>query len=152
MYRDPLALPVLTHSFPTRRSSDLPAGQLEQAVGEHPAIEVEDRPAALGGRHELVGRHEGAVGLAPAHERLGPVQGAIDVEHGLVVQLELVAGDRGRSEEHTSEIQSLMRISYGVFCLKKQKKNKQKRSNTNINKDQRCINTNLGNLNMTHDL
>src|SRR3546814_1634781 len=30
-------------------------------------------------------------------------------------------GPRGRSEEHTSELQSLMRISYAVFCLKKQK-------------------------------
>src|SRR3546814_1095898 len=29
--------------------------------------------------------------------------------------------DRGRSEEHTSELQSLMRISYAVFCLKKKK-------------------------------
>src|SRR3546814_10327650 len=29
---------------------------------------------------------------------------------------------RARSEEHTSELQSLMRISYAVFCLKKQKK------------------------------
>src|SRR3546814_8438044 len=29
-----------------------------------------------------------------------------------------------RSEEHTSELQSLMRISYAVFCLKKQKPNK----------------------------
>src|SRR3546814_10710614 len=27
--------------------------------------------------------------------------------------------DKGRSEEHTSELQSLMRISYAVFCLKK---------------------------------
>src|SRR3546814_7716465 len=31
--------------------------------------------------------------------------------------------DRVRSEEHTSELQSLMRISYAVFCLKKTKKN-----------------------------
>src|SRR3546814_5049213 len=30
-----------------------------------------------------------------------------------------------RSEEHTSELQSLMRISYAVFCLKKKKKNSQ---------------------------
>src|SRR3546814_1627375 len=30
--------------------------------------------------------------------------------------------DRERSEEHTSELQSLMRISYAVFCLKKKKK------------------------------
>src|SRR3546814_10719192 len=29
----------------------------------------------------------------------------------------------GRSEEHTSELQSLMRISYAVFCLKKKKHN-----------------------------
>src|SRR3546814_10856483 len=34
--------------------------------------------------------------------------------------------DRGRSEEHTSELQSLMRISYAVFCLKKKKKYKSK--------------------------
>src|SRR3546814_2662811 len=32
--------------------------------------------------------------------------------------------DRVRSEEHTSELQSLMRISYAVFCLKKKKTNK----------------------------
>src|SRR3546814_3050023 len=36
-----------------------------------------------------------------------------------------------RSEEHTSELQSLMRISYAVFCLKK-KKNKTHRQHTNI--------------------
>src|SRR3546814_3895478 len=30
----------------------------------------------------------------------------------------------GRSEEHTSELQSLMRISYAVFCLKQKKKKK----------------------------
>src|SRR3546814_1642976 len=32
------------------------------------------------------------------------------------------AGSRLRSEEHTSELQSLMRISYAVFCLKKKTK------------------------------
>src|SRR3546814_3610062 len=36
--------------------------------------------------------------------------------------------DKARSEEHTSELQSLMRNSYAVFCLKKKKK---KRRNTN---------------------
>src|SRR3546814_3174056 len=34
-----------------------------------------------------------------------------------------------RSEEHTSELQSLMRISYAVFCLKKKKKHSQKEIN-----------------------
>src|SRR3546814_1041777 len=37
-----------------------------------------------------------------------------------------------RSEEHTSELQSLMRISYAVFCLKKKKKKKNKRETLNI--------------------
>src|SRR3546814_9154096 len=35
-----------------------------------------------------------------------------------------------RSEEHTSELQSLMRNSYAVFCLKQKKKNKRNRQNT----------------------
>src|SRR3546814_8707192 len=35
----------------------------------------------------------------------------------------LVLGPHGRSEEHTSELQSLMRNSYAVFCLKKKKIN-----------------------------
>src|SRR3546814_4081999 len=41
------------------------------------------------------------------------------------VQTERVAGANRnrRSEEHTSELQSLMRISYAVFCLKKKKDN-----------------------------
>src|SRR3546814_1940354 len=44
--------------------------------------------------------------------------------------LDRVARGR-RSEEHTSELQSLMRISYAVFCLKK-KKQPQKRTTTNV--------------------
>src|SRR3546814_4618702 len=35
-----------------------------------------------------------------------------------------------RSEEHTSELQSLMRISYAVFCLKKKKKKQNNEANT----------------------
>src|SRR3546814_5805216 len=41
----------------------------------------------------------------------------------------LSSGFEERSEEHTSELQSLMRISYAVFCLKK-KKNQDNNSNT----------------------
>src|SRR3546814_4616467 len=36
-----------------------------------------------------------------------------------------IAGGVDRSEEHTSELQSLMRISYAVFCLKKKKQDTQ---------------------------
>src|SRR3546814_7710760 len=46
------------------------------------------------------------------HRRLAPIVGrAADVVDGVQ-----------RSEEHTSELQSLMRIAYAVFCLKKKKR------------------------------
>src|SRR3546814_5508581 len=48
-------------------------------------------------------------------------------DHHLLVPL-------SRSEEHTSELQSLMRISYAVFCLKKKKNNIKIAQNTNKNK------------------
>src|SRR3546814_8126623 len=41
---------------------------------------------------------------------------------GVAMKLAAMLGDR--SEEHTSELQSLMRSSYAVFCLKKNNKNK----------------------------
>src|SRR3546814_2975969 len=40
-----------------------------------------------------------------------------------------------RSEEHTSELQSLMRISYAVFCLKKKKKDTQQYDDNTHNRD-----------------
>src|SRR3546814_7564535 len=40
----------------------------------------------------------------------------------LLSNVDFIAGAYYRSEEHTSELQSLMRISYAVFCLKKKKK------------------------------
>src|SRR3546814_206833 len=42
--------------------------------------------------------------------------------YGYVFQAPALYPWRTRSEEHTSELQSLMRISYAVFCLKKKKK------------------------------
>src|SRR3546814_4420046 len=45
-----------------------------------------------------------------------------DPASGAGLSLPGTAGSRHRSEEHTSELQSLMRISYAVFCLKKKKK------------------------------
>src|SRR3546814_3025484 len=54
---------------------------------------------------------------------------AVGAEHALRIRHAccLVEGDAvDRSEEHTSELQSLMRISYAVFCLKKKKKPQKK--------------------------
>src|SRR3546814_4651041 len=50
--------------------------------------------------------------------------------HDLTVGLVLEA----RSEEHTSELQSLMRISYAVFCLKKKKEKNNKKKKNNKHK------------------
>src|SRR3546814_8688415 len=79
----------------------------------------------LGRLHQLLGRLLLAFGmdhLGAAHALgLGlPGDGA---DHGLV---EVDVLDLDRSEEHTSELQSLMRISYAVFCLKKKKKKQKK--------------------------
>src|SRR3546814_10145601 len=56
--------------------------------------------------------------------RVRPQHFACEVEHWAcrIDPGEAPAGMRFRSEEHTSELQSLMSISYAVFCLKKKKK------------------------------
>src|SRR3546814_13533257 len=51
----------------------------------------------------------------------GAAGGAGRISPGFVLPAEYLAGAFARSEEHTSELQSLMRISYAVFCLKKKK-------------------------------
>src|SRR3546814_2074820 len=66
-------------------------------------------------------------GGVTARHLAGAERGAVAHDVPAVGRLERVAtaGHRvadGRSEEHTSELQSLMRISYAVFCLKKKKK------------------------------
>src|SRR3546814_10501930 len=67
--------------------------------------------------------------LAPGHRNLFETPIAshnLMRAHGAAVR-----AYRSRSEEHTSELQSLMRISYAVFCLKKKTK-----SHTNDNETQ----------------
>src|SRR3546814_8395726 len=72
------------------------------------------------------------VGIARERHRLAIVRGGQGARLGLVVRHERLAvravpgrhlmAPPERSEEHTSELQSLMHISYAVFCLKKKKK------------------------------
>src|SRR3546814_2145494 len=50
-----------------------------------------------------------------------------------------VVGVGRRSEEHTSELQSLMRISYAVFCLKKKTTNQQKEINQRLQKHTKML-------------
>src|SRR3546814_5341530 len=77
---------------------------------------------AAGARHGTADRVE------HVHERQRPggrCAGAGNVRAAWPERREVVADAAagiGRSEEHTSELQSLMRISYAVFCLTKKKK------------------------------
>src|SRR3546814_1540543 len=50
--------------------------------------------------------------------------------HGWKMDVEGTVIEMVRSEEHTSELQSLMRISYAVFCLKKKKQQQTDSTNT----------------------
>src|SRR3546814_1615310 len=79
------------------------------------------RPGAVGAGRRAARRaaaRAGAVDDRPADFARQPRQAAACVARVLAVA-HLVAV--ARSEEHTSELQSLMRISYAVFCLKKKK-------------------------------
>src|SRR3546814_2590237 len=61
--------------------------------------------------------------LPPQHPPVSLVSAAFCLETCSVIRVLLVCVwlESKRSEEHTSELQSLMRISYAVFCLKKKK-------------------------------
>src|SRR3546814_1905838 len=60
-----------------------------------------------------------------APERCRRQDGAVlGLWHFQLVSADQRTMDQKRSEEHTSELQSLMRISYAVFCLKKKNKTK----------------------------
>src|SRR3546814_10774645 len=77
---------------------------------EFRALVMADHIGKRGGRF-FVGRL--AIGLDTESRDAARIDDAAD------------AGLGSRSEEHTSELQSLMRISYAVFCLKKKKKTPQ---------------------------
>src|SRR3546814_8455393 len=75
------------------------------------------------GDRERQRRHHAAL-LARHHANLPVVQAAQpahDRQADAAAQ-RMLGVDTARSEEHTSELQSLMRISYAVFCLKKKTK------------------------------
>src|SRR3546814_4073141 len=81
-------------------------------------LPARDRPQADGGaRRALTG--------IPAWPKM-PRDGRRDGNAGY----QLAGPQYPRSEEHTSELQSLMRISYAVFCLKKKNNNTLKSNNT----------------------
>src|SRR3546814_7803160 len=112
MNRHPPGLNRTAHPFPTRRSSDL---RNEGAPpGEPPGEPIGERIAVSGRVLDEAGRPQPhtlvEVWQANAAGRYVHKTDQHDAP--------LDPNFFGRSEEHTSELQSLMRISYAVFCLK----------------------------------
>src|SRR3546814_6268906 len=101
---------------------------MRKALGEHPRV-GEVRGEGMLCAVELVEQREGRRFFEPAGQH-GPKLAAALLKRGVIARA-MPQGDI-RSEEHTSELQSLMRISYAVFCLKK-KKNKKNKIDRRIN-------------------
>src|SRR3546814_2520933 len=117
----------MTHPCPTRRSSDLQAsGGLPRNAFTGQARQRPYRrllPATgLSDRHRHADRRDHGTG--------GPCEPGGTTRPARAIPA--IAGGNGaeRSEEHTSELQSLMRISYAVFCLKKKKNTNNKEQHT----------------------
>src|SRR3546814_10305065 len=114
-------LHVLTHSFPTRRSSDLLLDEIDERVKKKERVLVTTLTKRMA---EELTKFMDRAGVkcryihseVPTLERVEILR---ELRLGLYDVLVGVNLLRERSEEHTSELQSLMRISYAVFCLKK---------------------------------
>src|SRR3546814_9733741 len=101
------------HSFPPRRPSALPSGLAPEFPLPLAGLLAPFASLALR-----------SLGVASrAFLGLAKLPAALLVRFGLAGRQPIDGRRRGidRSEEHTSELQSLMRISYAVFCLKKKK-------------------------------
>src|SRR3546814_2523390 len=98
----------------TRTDTLCPYTTLFRSVEMVGAVQREHQPEAA--EAEVVGRRLRQVGPGEVEEiaAVGHRRHLVALDH---VHRDAVA-EVGRSEEHTSELQSLMRISYAVFCLK----------------------------------
>src|SRR3546814_1197351 len=126
----------MTHSFPTLRSSDLNHLDRRLPLGEpgdrHRDLDLGE-VLAQARDEDLAGQDDDGWDHLQVGDLLGRHQH--DDERG---DQELVRDgieETSRSEEHTSELQSLMRSSYAVFCLKKKKKQTSKISARTIVKN-----------------
>src|SRR3546814_1069045 len=119
-------------------------------MGGHARLVEQDGLRRIYARGEQRRRHVAGVGaqlrrVVADRDRvqIGEEEQAVTACRGEIVLHRHPADDRPqiiaevkiRSEEHTSELQSLMRISYAVFCLKKKKKDNTKRKNPNYKKN-----------------
>src|SRR3546814_6988373 len=108
-------------------SSDLlgyAANLVRAELGQPPLPIAGYRPVASAGARGLLGM---ALQITPEHADF-PVRRDrfLELYRANLSRSSKLFDGMDRSEEHTSELQSLMRISYSVFCLKKKKQQKKK--------------------------
>src|SRR3546814_5887132 len=101
-----------TRSGPRRLKGGLPAGWKFL----HKTGTGQDYKGSTAGYNDI------GIATAPDGTRYAIVVLLGDTSASVPARMELMQAVSGRSEEHTSELQSLMRISYAVFCLKKKNK------------------------------
>src|SRR3546814_1055813 len=133
MIRPPPRSTRTTHSFPTRRSSDLKVGNKPPEYFMKP-LYVITRDNMAKYADQLSEGHKAMFKTYPDYKMVvyPTVRNAFfpDEIYKATIANATRASLNGtddvqgaeRSEEHTSELQSLMRISYAVFCLKKKNK------------------------------
>src|SRR3546814_2608435 len=112
----------MTHPFPTRRSSDLSNTILRYLGNTRGESLYPPQPARRSEVDCWMDWQLGTLnnGITPLFQSI--VRTPVDQRQPEVVEQHRAATARWmRSEEHTSELQSLMRNSYAVFCLKKKK-------------------------------
>src|SRR3546814_2952840 len=106
---------------PQGRAPDVAGAAVEAAQGARGS--GPDPPVAGGPEDPGIPADGGGRGARAADPRVGFLGPALGGIAGFPEESRSLAADVGhaapRSEEHTSELQSLMRISYAVFCLKK---------------------------------
>src|SRR3546814_4869913 len=129
LHGDHRDLHVLTHSFPTRRSSDLSFRSLSRSPASSPSRRfrwhsslTSSRPrsgyrAAIRAPTRRWSRQRWP-SRSSSRSSASPTCSTCNRHHLPTADTRSRSPSR-RSEEHTSELQSLMRISYAVFCLKK---------------------------------
>src|SRR3546814_4684847 len=110
---------ALDHALANMLESHALAAYLEQYAGGLKGLVRDMRQARRKEKPAAASRTDAARKKLRSKVALKPEEVPTD-EHGFAIMVGRREAD-GRSEEHTSELQSLMRISYAVFCLKKKK-------------------------------
>src|SRR3546814_5068605 len=119
-----LSLAAAVHGGATRRESVLAGLEAIAASGGADVVLIHDaaRPFIPG---EVVARllqalraSDGAIPVLPVVDTI--IRDGVNIDRAGMMRVQ--TPQAFRSEEHTSELQSLMRISYAVFCLKKKTK------------------------------